>query len=365
LFDTNGKRSVLWGSRIGYDANESSSIEWNARQLKDGFGTIAADWSFGRRELYDRYTTASINWDNRYAVDTNASKSLYWGTRELYNSSNIVVVNWESRVAYDGASSSSIDWGARAAYDTNVSRSVFWNSRELYNSPGTVVVNWENQVMSDLNAIQSIDWNSRALSDEAGVTSIDWHSRQLRDASSTLIISYDPANTRQMTEQYSYHNYLTANGNHGESLIQYAFDNSTLNVAGETLGFDPNIDPAILKGELCSLGEDGIWNITDQTNVSSSAMLGICVEPATKAIMLTEGTITVVTASGYTDIPFVEGTSFYGKPVYIRSGSLGGLTTIKPTSGYIRVVGHMYYNSTTYTDYWLMKFRPSNDWYQI
>jgi hypothetical protein len=187
----------------------------------------------------------------------------------------------------------------------------------------------------------------------------------MNDASNTLIISYDPGNGQQRTDQYSYHNYYTVNGNQGESLIQYAFDNSTLNVAGETLGFGANIDPDILKGELCSLGEDGIWNITDQTNVSSSAMLGICAEPGNKSVMITEGTVTVVTASGYTDIPFVEGTSFYGKPVYIRSGSLGGLTTIKPTSGYVRIVGHMYYNSATYTDYWLMKFRPSNDWYQI
>jgi hypothetical protein len=365
LFDTNGKRSVFWRNRIGYDANESSSIEWNARQLKDGFGTIAADWSFGRRELYDRYTTQSINWDSRYAVDTNASKSLYWGTRELYNSSNIVVVNWESRVAYDGASLSSIDWGARAAYDTNVSRSVFWDSRELYNSSNIAVVDWENQILSDPSSIQSINWDTRALFDAAGNSSINWQSRQLNDASNNLIISYDPTNGQQRTDQLSYHNYYTANGTEGESFIDWAFNNSTLNVAGETLGFGANIDPAILKGELCSLGEDGIWNITDQTNVSSSAMLGICVEPWNKSVMITEGTVTVVTASGYTDIPFVEGTSFHGKPVYIRSGSLGGLTTTKPTSGYVRVVGHMYYNSTSYTDYWLMKFRPSNDWYQI
>jgi hypothetical protein len=242
---------------------------------------------------------------------------------------------------------------------------VLWNTRELYNSAGTVVVNWENQVASDPTAIQSINWDTRELFDAAGNTSINWTSRQLYDASNTLIISYDPANTQQRTEQYSYHNYYTVNGNQGESFIYWAFNNAALNVAGETLGYGANIDPAILKGELCSLGEDGIWNITDQTNVSSSAMLGICVEPGNKCVMLTEGTITVVTASGYTDIPFVEGTSFHGKPVYIRSGSLGGLTTIKPTSGYVRIVGHMYYNSATYTDYWLMKFRPSNDWYQI
>jgi hypothetical protein len=224
---------------------------------------------------------------------------------------------------------------------------------------------FENRYLVDSTAINSIDWQNRQLFDTAGNLSIDWNGRQLTDASNTTIISYDPANGQQRTNQFSYHNYYTVNETQGESLIQYAAETAASNFAGETLGFGANIDPAILSGELCSLGEDGVWNITDQTNISSSAMLGICVEPWNKSVMLTEGTITVVTASGYTDIPFVEGTSFHGKPVYIRSGSLGGLTTTKPTSGYIRIVGHMYYNSTTYTDYWLMKFRPSNDWYQI
>ena len=34
-------------------------------------------------------------------------------------------------------------------------------------------------------------------------------------------------------------------------------------------------------------------------------------------------------------------------------------------SGYVRVIGHMYYNNPTNTDFWIMKFRPSNDWYKI
>ena len=81
--------------------------------------------------------------------------------------------------------------------------------------------------------------------------------------------------------------------------------------------------------------------------------------------VLTDGTIGAVTASGISNVPFVDGTSFYGKPVYMRPSVLGGLTTTKPTSGYVRIVGHMYKNSTTDSNYWIMKFRPSNDWYEI
>ena len=53
-----------------------------------------------------------------------------------------------------------------------------------------------------------------------------------------------------------------------------------------------------------------------------------------------------------------------GLPVYVGTTN-GYLETTQPGSGVIRVVGHIYYQSTTNNNYWLMKFRPSNDWYEI
>jgi len=54
----------------------------------------------------------------------------------------------------------------------------------------------------------------------------------------------------------------------------------------------------------------------------------------------------------------------YGLPVYIRQGSTTFSTSI-PTLGYIRVVGHCYYDNAGTPGQWLLKFRPSNDWYKI
>lgn len=313
MYDANAKRSILWKDRTAYDGSESGSIAWGKRQLFDNYGLLAADWSFGARTLNDGYTSASINWDSR------------------------------------------------AAYDINVSRSVFWDARDLYDANSTSVANWGSQTLTDNTSVLSVDWTNRSLYDASGNQSIDWYSRALVDANGNIVMYFDPPSNGNKSLQFGYYD-LTVSNN--EDLIDWAYNNGYLNAAGENITYGTNADPAVLKGELCSLGEDGIWYTNDQSSISSSAMLGICIEPWNKSIILTEGTITVVTASGYTDIPFVEGTVFHGRPVYL-TGSLGGLTTTKPTSGYVRVVGHMYYNSTTYTDYWLMKFRPSNDWYEI
>ena len=53
----------------------------------------------------------------------------------------------------------------------------------------------------------------------------------------------------------------------------------------------------------------------------------------------------------------------HGLPVYL-SGTTGALTTVQPTIDVIRVVGHIYYQNPVSTNVWLMKFRPSNDWYE-
>jgi hypothetical protein len=93
-------------------------------------------------------------------------------------------------------------------------------------------------------------------------------------------------------------------------------------------------------------------------------MLGICIQPWNKGLVLLEGIVNVTTSSAILDVPLVAGSTFYGMPVYL-TGSAAKFTTNKPTSGYVRVMGHIYYNSTTNSDYWIMKFNPSNDWYQI
>jgi len=316
LNNTSGQEVLSWRTLRAKDSNTSQSIDWGNRRLTDNYGIVSADWSFGRRLLYDQYTSSSIDWENR------------------------------------------------ATYDANGNRSVFWNNRHLYNSSGTVVVDWENQTNYDAANSVSIDWNSRQLIDSSGFASIDWESKQLSDTSSDGILFWDAVNNNYKITQYGFkEDYI--NLQHQENLSQAASDNERLNPAGESIVVGLNIDPTVATGDLVSLGEDGIWYQADQASSSGSAMLGICLNGYNKGQVFTEGTMTVVTGSGYTDIPFIDGTSFYGKPVYMREGVLGGLTTTPPTSGYIRIVGYLYYNNPTVTDYWLMKFRPSNDWYVI
>ena len=105
-------------------------------------------------------------------------------------------------------------------------------------------------------------------------------------------------------------------------------------------------------------------------------MLGICLEalpieptplvPGPGSILL-EGTITILSSSAYhSESPIVDNLD-HGLPIYIKNSSGKFLTTTAPTNSgqYVRVLGHAYQQSSTYPDYWVMKFRPSNDWITI
>jgi hypothetical protein len=64
-----------------------------------------------------------------------------------------------------------------------------------------------------------------------------------------------------------------------------------------------------------------------------------------------------------TDGPNIEPTltpSDNGKPVYLKNTTT--MTTSPPTTGYVRILGHVYYNNGTG---YIFKFKPSNDWYKL
>ncbi len=364
VIDGNGANNLDTNVRTLYGTNSSSSINWAERKLNATNGTARLDW----RLLYaiDSATSRSIDWGNRYLQDASNVTSVNWSTRLLTDASATTAVDWSSRFLYDSNSTprKAADWRLRLLHDASTSQSLDWNNRMLTNTIGTSVVDWENQVLTDPNAITSVNWYFRWLYDSIGNISIDWESKALNDSNGTNTIYWDAYNNNYKITQYGYGE-TQISGVNQEEFSTIAINNASQNAAGEIINVSINIDPTVVTGDLVSLGEAGIWYQTDQTSISGSCMLGICTDPYNKGAVFTEGTITVVTASGYTDIPFVEGTSFYGKPVYMRPGVLGGLTTTIPTTGYVRVVGHLYYNNQTNTDYWLMKFRPSNDWYVI
>jgi hypothetical protein len=52
-----------------------------------------------------------------------------------------------------------------------------------------------------------------------------------------------------------------------------------------------------------------------------------------------------------------------GLVVYIKDGTTTGeMDTTQPGGGYIRRLGHCFYQSINSGSRWIFKFRPSNDW---
>jgi hypothetical protein len=125
----------------------------------------------------------------------------------------------------------------------------------------------------------------------------------------------------------------------------------TGHIVGET------INVSVSVGDLIYLDyNDNTWYQVDQTTDSSIKILGVYVG---LNYVLLEGDI-VLDASYITNPEL-------GKSIFI-SGS--ARFTSRPellTSGYIRSIGHIYYNYNDgiATDYWILRFKPSNDWMQI
>jgi hypothetical protein len=91
-------------------------------------------------------------------------------------------------------------------------------------------------------------------------------------------------------------------------------------------------------------------------------MLGICVDQANGYVLI-DGDIGV--SDDNSQGAYVIGAD-HGLPAYV-SATTGVMTTTTPSSTgeLVRIVGHIYYQSTTDANWWTMKFRPSNDWYVI
>jgi hypothetical protein len=131
---------------------------------------------------------------------------------------------------------------------------------------------------------------------------------------------------------------------------------------GQILG-QSYFDTAVTDNDLIYLNTDGQWYQVDQTTNTSTKMLGIAknVFSQTGSVVI-EGDIVVTTATGY---PAVDNAG-YGLPVYIKQGAGTAMDTAIPASGYVRLLGHCYWNSGGGGgDEWIMKFRPSHEWIEL
>jgi hypothetical protein len=141
--------------------------------------------------------------------------------------------------------------------------------------------------------------------------------------------------------------------------IGYGYSGEILVVDLGRPGFD--VAAGVLSGDLLSLDNDGIWRLTNNVNASASYMLGFYVQdPNTGDYgILIDGYMVL---SGSIDDPK------FGRSLFITGSGPVTYTTdpTSITSGYIRNIGHLHYtNNSTYPDYWVLKFKPSNDWTEI
>jgi len=216
-------------------------------------------------------------------------------------------------------------------------------------------------ILYDSSAASSLDWQNRNLYDSNGALSVDWQSRDFADSSGNSVLSYDvPVNGYKITSPTYYLSLL-------DSGVQENFTNvpqdtsGVVNFEGEVI--EGVLDGSVVTNNLVYLDTDGTWYQLTQGTDQCSKLIGICVE-SRKGWVLLEGSLTVA-STPVPDSPYVESLAA-GRPIYIQDSSGTKMSTTSPTGSgqYSRVLGHAYYNSTTYTDYWTMKFRPSNDWFQ-
>lgn len=239
--------------------------------------------------------------------------------------------------------------------DLTVINKIDTTNRTLVDSSNFTSVDWLSRYAIDSYTNVSIDWQNRNLLDTFGVESVDWGGRYLYSINGDYAFGFD---NEIFTFSDFYHASLKT-----QALAQESFSLDSSSYAGDMI--EGTIHSAVNVSDLVYLeSADGKWYQADQTSTSSTKMLGICVlKDKTTGYILLEGHVTVNdddTGVG----PYIPGVD-HGLPIYIESGSLASMSTIAPTTNYIRILGHAYYNNTTATHQWIMKFKPDNTWTKI
>ncbi len=326
---------------------------------------------FGGLKVYDsgslsHQATASLAWDslNNHWIYQNASGSMYSGGMLLSGPRNTGSLGDEPSLTKwfiprsDGGdhldnsriySSASIHIATGSFTATSftgsirghvTTSSIDTTQYVLKNSSGVNAINWETGTIGHPDT-RSIDWINRYLIDGSDIAVVDWFSKQLYDVWGSIALDWSV--DRAFNASYKYHQQIT-DLDRQEELSAAPLQYSGHNIAG---------GGPITTGQLCYLETDGKWYDVDQTTDTSTKMLGIAV--AGKEVVL-EGDVVLDNIQG----------ANYGLPVYIREGtSAGDLSTTIPTSGYVRVIGHCYYDNAGTPGQWILKLRPSNDWYRI
>jgi len=213
-------------------------------------------------------------------------------------------------------------------------------------------VDWINALLNTTAGVTTVDWENKALYDNALGVSIDWENRILYETTNAYeALNY--SNSASVSSQLYYNNVIPAQ-------VQRELANNPT-YAGQTI--QAVISSSAVDYNLVALDTDGVWKPTKAAvGFGAERMLGIAVDTAGGYVLI-EGDVGV--SDDNSQGAYVINAD-HGLPVYI-SANAGRMTTTAPSSAgeLVRIVGHIYYQSSTDVNWWAMKFRPSNDWYEI
>jgi hypothetical protein len=275
----------------------------------------------------------------------------------IVRSGSSELINTRTYLIRDQNATESISWGNnnRFLYDNSGMSSVQWGDRFLVNNNGSsYTVNWQSLHLNDNSYILSADWGNRVLYDTTGNSSVDWENRILYEPSNTFT-ALDYSNDGYLNSQLYYRNIIPGQ-------VQRKLAETPASYYGGQV-IQATVDVGVTDFQLVFLDTDGTWKATKATVANGAAkMLGICVDQAGGYVLI-EGDVGV--SDDNSQGAYVIGAD-HGLPAYV-STTTGVMTTTTPsgTGELVRIVGHIYYQSTTDTNWWTMKFRPSNDWYVI
>jgi len=274
---------------------------------------------------------------------------------------NAIQITDTNRTIYDIFGNTSIDAGGRILIDNTSNPSLGWLSRTMFDSSPAQSINWNARIAYDATGTTyAIDWGNRSALDGFGNSSIDWSARALIDSTGTDALSWDVITNNYKIVTPTYLKKSISPG------TQESFSNVptvSFNYEGEVIG--GQLDGTVAQFDLVYLETDGKWYPVTQATTDCSKLLGICALTGVKPEIILEGSITINDGT-YTTTPRVQSPD-HGLPIYIRESAGNTMSTNVPTTAgqYVRILGHAYYQNTGTPEYWVMKFRPSNEWYVI
>jgi hypothetical protein len=275
-----------------------------------------------------------------------------------------IQISNSDRAIYDLVGTLSINASARRLHDSTGVPSILWENRIGTDSTANPSIDWETRILYDPTNVSSIDWVNRISVDPFGVSSTDWASRQLFNSAGDTAINWEYLSQAQAIDINSYTRKTLTLGTVVENFSNLPVY-TTFNPDGEILK-GVTLDGTVVNFDLVYLETDNKWYPVAQGTADCSKLLGIAWNVGTgKETILIEGTM-VVNDGTYSDTPVVQSINF-GLPIYIRESAGNTMSTVVPTTAgqYVRILGHIYYQSTGASNYWVMKFRPSNEWIEL